>query len=230
MTTILRRAKLFLFYCAFFALINGLYGQTITVTPAEPYVGVGLTQQFHATVTGLSSATITWALLGMSPVNNPKLGTITSTGFYTAPATVPAQNPVTVQATASDGKTVGIAYVLIEPLGPKLTSVSPSPVSVGSYNVTINGQGFVKGARVLGAGVALSTTFVSSTQLTANGYQGSAGTFPFSVTNPGTLASNIVQVTFVTPISVSPANANVALGASKTFSVSGQTVTWSASA
>ncbi len=231
MTTILRRSKLFLFFCASFALINGLYGQTITVTPAEPYVGVGLTQQFHAAVTGLSSSTVTWTLLGMAPVNNPKLGTITSGGLYTAPATLPAQNPVTVQATGSDGKTVGIAYVLVDALGPTLTSVTPSPVNVGSYSVTINGQGFVKGARVLGAGVALDTTFVSATQLTANGYQGSAGTFPFSVTNPGTLASNVVNVTFVTPLTVSPATANVALGASKTFSASGgQTVTWSASA
>lgn len=216
--------------CASLALISGLSGQSITVTPAEPYVGVGLKQQFNAAVTGLPSTTVTWALLGMSPVNNPKLGTITSTGLYTAPATVPAQNPVTVQATGSDGKTVGIAYVLVEPLGPTLTSVTPSPVNVGSYSVTVNGQGFVKGARVIGAGVALSTTFVSATQLTASGYQGTAGTFPFTVTNPGSIASNAVNVTFATPITVTPATANVALGASKTFSAGGQTVTWTATA
>ena len=230
MTTMLRQSKLFLVCCASFALISGISGQTITVTPAEPYVGVGLTQQFHAAVTGLSSSTVTWALLGMSPVNNPKLGTITSTGLYTAPATVPAQNPVTVQATGSDGKTIGIAYVLVEPLGPTLTSVTPSPVNIGSYNVTVNGQGFVKGARIIGAGVALSTTFVSTAQLTASGYQGTAGTFPFTVTNPGSIASNAVNVTFVTPITVSPATANVALGASRTFSAGGQTVTWTATA
>ena len=168
--------------------------------------------------------------IGMAPVNNPKLGSITAAGLYTAPATPPAQNPVTVEAIGSDGKTVGIAYVLIEPKGPSLTSVSPSPVNVGTYNVTITGTGFVKGAGVLAGGIALSATFVSSTQLTANGYQGSSGTVPFSVTNPGTLASNTVNVTFVTPLTVSPASANVALGASRTFSVSGQTVTWSASA
>jgi hypothetical protein len=50
------------------------------------------------------------------------------------------------------------------------------------------------------------------------------------VSNPGTLFSNTVNVTFVTPLTVSPATAKVALGASKTFSVSGQTVAWSASA
>lgn len=219
-----------LLYCASFILMNGLRGQTITVTPSEPYVGVGATQQFHAASTGLPSSTVTWSLIGMAPVNNPKLGSITAAGLYTAPATPPAQNPVTVEAIGSDGKTVGIAYVLIEPKGPSLTSVSPSPVNVGTYNVTITGTGFVKGAGVLAGGIALSATFVSSTQLTANGYQGSSGTVPFSVTNPGTLASNTVNVTFVTPLTVSPASVNVALGASRTFSVSGQTVTWSASA
>jgi uncharacterized protein (DUF1800 family) len=234
MTTLLRRSPLFLFP----VLIGALHGQSITVTPAEPYVGVGFTQQFSAAVTGLSPATVTWSLTGMSPLNNPKLGTISSTGLYTAPVTPPAQNPVTVQATGSDGKTVGIAYVLVEALGPTLTSVTPSPVNVGTYTVTINGQGFVSGARALaGTGasaVALSTTYVSPTQLTATGYQGSAGTVPFKVSNPGTLYSNTVNVTFVTPIRISPATANVALGASKTFSVSGQTVTqavtWTATA
>ena len=212
-------------------LISALRAQTVAVTPAEPYVGVGFTQQFHAAVTGLSNSTVTWSLLGMAPINNPKLGTISSTGLYTAPPTPPAQNPVTVQATASDGKTIGIAYVLIEPLGPTLTSVSPNPVNVGSYNATIVGTGFLTGARVVAGPAALSTTLVSSTQLTINGYQGSAGSVPFSVTNPGTLASNTVNVTFVTPLTVSPASANVALGASKTFSVSGgQTVSWTASA
>jgi uncharacterized protein (DUF1800 family) len=208
-----------------------MQAQTITVTPAEPYVGVGHTQQFAAAVSGLANNNVTWALTGMAPVNNPKLGTISSTGLYTAPATPPAQNPVTVQATGSDGKTIGTAYVLVEPLGPTLTSVSPSPVNVGTYKVTVSGQGFVKGAGVVGGGIALSTTFVSATQLTASGYQGSAGSVSFSVTNPGTLASNTVNVNFVTPLTVTPATANVALGASKTFSVSGgQTVTWSATA
>ena len=209
-------------------LMGALQAQTITVTPAEPYVGVGFTQQFSAAVRGLTPSTVTWSLAGMAPLNNPRLGTITSAGLYTAPATPPAQNPVTVQATGSDGKTVGIAYVLVEGFGPTLTSIAPSPVNAGTYTVTINGRGFVRGAGVLAGAVALSVTYVSSTQLTATGYQGSAGSVAFKVSNPGTLYSNTVNVTFVTPITVSPATASVALSASKTFSASGQTVTWAA--
>lgn len=216
-------------YCASSLIISGLQAQSVKVSPAEPYVGVGSTVQFSAAVTGLSSTTVTWSLTGMG-TNNPKLGSITQKGLYTAPATPPAQNPVTIQATGSDGKTIGIAYALIQGLGPTLTSVTPDPVNVGSYTVTVNGKGFVKGAYVNAGGISLEVTYVSSTQLTAIGYQGSAGTVPFSVSNPGTLASNVLQIPFVTPIVVSPATASVALGASKTFSVSGQSVSWSTSA
>jgi uncharacterized protein (DUF1800 family) len=224
----LLRSTVFL-YCASFFILSGLEAQSVAVTPAEPYIGVGSQVQFSAAVTGLSSPKVTWALTGLG-TNNPKLGSITQTGLYTAPATVPAQNPVTIQATGADGKTIGIAYALIEPLGPTLTSVTPNPVNIGTYKVTVNGSGFVKGAGVLAGGVALSATFVSSTQLNATGYQGPAGTVPFSVSNPGTLSSNVINVGFVAPLTVSPATASVALGASKTFSVSGQSVTWTASA
>src|ERR1700678_3244709 len=131
MTTWSRRQKLSILYFACSFLISGLHAQTITVMPKEPYVGVGFTQQFSAAVTGLANTAVTWSLTGMSPINNPKLGKISASGLYTAPPVVPAQNPITVQATGSDGKTVGITYVLIEPMGPTLTSVSPSPVNVG---------------------------------------------------------------------------------------------------
>jgi uncharacterized protein (DUF1800 family) len=225
MQTFLRRETLCLLF-----FIGGLQAQTITVTPSKPYVGVGATQQFSAAVTGLANTAVTWSLTGLSPKNNPLMGTISATGLYTAPAAPPAQNPITVVATGSDGKTTGIAYVLIQPLGPTLTSVSPNPVNVGSYSVTLTGKGFVKGAVVLGAGVALSANFVSSTQLTASGYQGATGPAAFSVTNPGTQASNIVTVTFVAPVTVSPATASVALGASRSFSASTTPVTWTASA
>ena len=226
MTTILRRSTFLLF----FVLISGLSAQTVTVTPAETYIGVGFQQQFHAAVTGLSSSTVTWSLIGMGAKNNPLLGSITAAGLYRAPAAIPAQDPVTIVATGADGKTVGIAYALVEPLGPTLTSVSPSPINVGNYSATLTGKGFLAGARVFAGGVAYAANLVSSTELTMSGYQGTAGTVAFSVTNPGSIASNTVNVTFVTPIAVTPATASVALGGSKTFSAGGQTVTWSASA
>ena len=216
-------------------LLMSLRAQTITVTPANSSIGAGFTQQFTATVAGLSSTGVTWSVQGMG-ANNPKAGVITATGLYTAPATLPAQDPVTIQALGSDGKTVGTTYLLIKPLGPMLTSVSPNPLPAGSYNITVNGSGFVSGAEIFVGGVQLSTKFVSATQLSASGWQGNVTSTVVKAMNPGSLFSNSLTVpvgsasTGGGPITVSPSTAQVALGATQQFTASGQTsVTWTAS-
>jgi len=217
------------------ALLMSLRAQTITVSPTNSSIGVGVTQQFTATVTGLSSTGVTWSVQGMG-ANNPKAGVITATGLYTAPAVLPAQNPVTIQALGSDGKTIGTTYLLIKPLGPTLTSVSPNPLAAGSYNITVNGSGFVSGAEIFVGGVQLTTKFVSTTQLTASGWQGNVTSTVVKAMNPGSLFSNSLTVpvgsasTGGGPITVSPATVQVALGATQQFTASGQTsVTWTAS-
>jgi hypothetical protein len=60
---------------------------------------------------------------------------------------------------------------------------------MGSFAITVTGGGFVSGSQVLFAGSPLSTTFVSATQLTAAGTATSAGSFPITVSNPGTTSS-----------------------------------------
>ncbi len=212
-------------------LLMSLHAQTITVTPANSSIGAGFTQQFTATVTGLSSSAVKWSVQGTA-----KSGVITATGVYTAPAALPAQNPVTIQALGSDGKTVGTTYVLIQPLGPTLTSVSPNPLATGSYNITVNGSGFVSGAEIFVGGVQLGTKVVSATQLTASGWQGSVTSTVVKAKNPGSLFSNSLTVPVGTtsagggPITVSPSTAQVALGATQQFTASGQTIVmWTAS-
>jgi uncharacterized protein (DUF1800 family) len=233
MRTLLNRVPL-LAMCAPLLLMS-LRAQTITVTPANSSIGVGFTQQFTATVTGLSSTAVTWSVQGMG-ANNPKAGTISATGLYTAPAALPAQDPVTIQALGSDGRTVGRTYLMIQPLGPMLTSVSPNPLPAGSYNITVNGSGFVAGAEIFVGGVQLTTKFVSATQLTAAGWQGNVTSAVVKAMNPGSLFSNSLAVpvgsssTGGGPITVSPATVQVALGGTQQFTASGQSsVTWTAS-
>ncbi|HEY3740651.1 MAG TPA: DUF1800 family protein [Bryobacteraceae bacterium] len=228
-------SKLLLFALASSALISA---QSIALSPKNLYIGVGLTQQFTATVTGLPTTQVTWSLLGMGAVNNPKLGAVTASGLYTAPAAIPAQNPVTLVATGSDGKTVGSTYILIEPIGPTLTSISPASIPVSgytTYTVTITGSGFQSGARVLAGPYEIGTTSITPTQIVATGGQMTTGNVLFSVTNPGSTTSNTVTVAFVAPsggpITVSPSSANVTLGSTQQFTATGQTgVTWTASA
>ena len=73
----------------------------VTVTPnASPViVGVNLTQQFTASVSGSSNQAVTWSVSGSSCTGSA-CGTISSTGLYTAPSSVPVMPAVTVTATS----------------------------------------------------------------------------------------------------------------------------------
>src|SRR5258708_2325698 len=118
--------------------------QTITISPTG-YIQVGpsATQQLKAIVGGDTNhnASVTWSVGGVAGGNNT-LGTIGATGLYTAPAMLPMTNPVLITAT-SPGLTGGSRYVYLVPAGPTITQVvSPSRLSVGSWNVTIAGSGF----------------------------------------------------------------------------------------
>ena len=97
------------------------------------------------------------------------VGMIDANGQYFAPSVVPNPAVVTVRATSTASPTsTGSAAVTILPL-PTISSVSPSPVAAGNFTLTVNGVGFVAGSMVSFDGAALATTFVSSTQLNANG-------------------------------------------------------------
>src|SRR5580704_8946919 len=221
-------------FCCVAALVapGVLKAQSITIHPGYTTVGVNQTVQYAATVTGLTTKTVTWSVSGVKGGNSTN-GTITTGGLYTAPATIPA-NGITVSALGSDGKTSAIVYVAVEPAGPSILAISPAPIPVGSYKITVTGQGFKSGAIVRTPGVNLSTTFVSSTTLTTSGYQGSAGTVAFQVENPGTLWGPIFNATFVAsgpppPQTILPTSATVKLGATQQFTSSGATA-WIATA
>jgi hypothetical protein len=211
-----------------------LVAQTVTISPGYTTVGVNQTLQYTAAVTGLANASVTWSVSGVVG-GNARNGTITAGGLYTAPATIPS-NGITVSALASDHKTMGIVYVAVEPAGPAITSVSPNPVPVGSYTVTLTGTNFVRNAIVQAGGANLPTTFVNATTLRVSGYQGPAQLVPFQVENPGTLWGPVLMVQFAasgpaTPPAqtISPTSASVTLGTTKQFTSAGAT-SWTASA
>ena len=207
-----------------------LQAQSITISPGYTTVGVNGTVQYTATVTGLTNTSVTWSVSGVKG-GNSTYGTITTAGLYTAPAKIPA-NGITISALGSDGKASAIVYVAVEPAGPSISAISPSPIPVGSYTATITGSGFIKGAMARTPGVNLSTTFVSSTTLTVSGYQGAAGIVAFQVENPGTLWGPAFNATFGAPAAsqtIAPKSASVELGATQQFTSSGAT-SWTASA
>jgi hypothetical protein len=71
---------------------------SVTVSPTSASVRVGRTKQFTATVQNSSNQSVTWKVSGITG-GNSSVGTISTSGLYKAPATVPA-GTVTVGAWA----------------------------------------------------------------------------------------------------------------------------------
>jgi hypothetical protein len=85
-------------------------------------------QQFFVNVTGTTNAAVTWSVVGGSAN-----GTINSSGFYAAPATVPNPAQVTVKAISQvDTTQFGTATVTVIPVIPSIT-VNPNPVNVAIF-------------------------------------------------------------------------------------------------
>jgi uncharacterized protein (DUF1800 family) len=168
--------------------------------------------QFTATVANTSNTAVTWSVNGTTG-GSAAMGLISTTGQYTAPATVPTSNVVTVQAALVSTPTVqGTSSVtLLNPI-PVVSSVSPQIIGVGAFTIQVNGSGFLTGAQVMFGTTALTTTFVSATELTATGtaVAAQAGSVSVTVVNPAPGVNNsttsaVTQVSSVTVETVAAA-------------------------
>jgi Big-like domain-containing protein/galactose oxidase-like protein len=87
----------------------------VAVSPPSATAQTGDTLQFSASVTGTTNSAVNWSVNGIGG-GNSTVGTISSTGFYTAPATVPSPNTIAVTAASVVGSAVSnSASVLINP-------------------------------------------------------------------------------------------------------------------
>jgi hypothetical protein len=176
---------------------NPSAGVQVTVTPPSTSVRAGTAQQFAASVTGTNNMTVTWSV-GSLAGGNSTLGTINSAGLFVAPQILPNPNTATVTATSAADSTAkaSAAVMLLNPT-PILSNISPSTINGGSFTLTITGSNFVTGVQASLAGVPLSTTFVSATQLTASGSQSVSGMYPVLVSNPNPGASSTSAINLV---------------------------------
>jgi uncharacterized protein (DUF1800 family) len=168
----------------------------VTVTgPAQ--VRLGGTVQLNASVTNSANTSVTWQVNGATGGNSAS-GTISSNGLYTPPASIPTPNPVTITAisAASPSASGSLAETVQNPV-PVLTSATANSTGTTSYLVDVNGNSFVSGAAIQVAGAALTTTFISSTELQATyaATAGQSGNIAVSVMNPnpGSSTSSIIS-------------------------------------
>jgi hypothetical protein len=177
----------------------------VTISPKNPSLGLASSVLFSANVTGSSNTTVTWTIDDV-PGGNPTIGTISATGNYTAPPSLPSPPSVTVKATSVADSTKSDSTTLtFLSSGPFLTAISPTSVPLGNFSIAVTGSNFVSGSKVFYANTALPTTFVSSTQLTATGNAPLPGSVAIIVQNPGPPSSTsnmlFLQVNSVTQTS-----------------------------
>ena len=132
------------------------------LSPASTTVYSAGSQQFS--VRNLPGQTI-WAVNGLIG-GSADVGTISSTGAYSAPQVV-LLTPVTVTATSS---TMGLslsASVELRNQAPHISTANPAifPAGCGAVPVTISGSNFSPASRLVVDGVAQATSYVSASEL-----------------------------------------------------------------
>ena len=214
---------------------------SIAVYPTTSSLEVPGTRQFSAYVPIVPNA-ITW-LVNDVPGGNAAFGTISSTGFYTPPAVIPVANVITIKARSTAfPSAVGSATLTLTRPYPWLWSTSPSSIPQGNFSVKLNGANFAPDSQALVNGVPVTTTYTSSTSLTAKGTASQLGPIQFAVRQPGpgVVTGNSVSASVVVPppppppvtVAVAPVSTNVTLGNTQSFAATvggsaNTSVTWS---
>jgi hypothetical protein len=101
---------------------------SITVAPAATSVLLGNTQAFSAEVANTTDTTVSWSVSGL-PGGNASVGTISSTGIYTAPSDLLPSNTVQITAVshADETKSASVTVAIVSDIS---ISVSPTAASV----------------------------------------------------------------------------------------------------
>src|SRR5437868_631137 len=209
-------------------------GVTVAIDPVNLTLPVGSTRQYSLKVMNTTNTAVTWTINNL-PGGDATVGTISSTGFYTAPAALPPGYTVTIKATSvADPTAFAAGTITVRNQIPYVTSVTPSTLPLGAFTITVNGSRFVSGAQVLWNNSALPTSYVSATQLTATGSATQTGNFNITVANPGPGAVSTalaIKVVSSVVVNITPASVGLVPGASQQFqaAVSGTAntaVTW----
>jgi len=130
---------------------------------------------------------------------------------YTATRTLTAgDHDVKVEYYERGGLAVAqVSWNSAAPTGPTLATLAPATATAGgpAFTLTADGSNFVSGATLLWNGAARSTTFVSSTRVTASiaaADIAAAASVPVTVRNPNGVVSNAQTFTVTSSVATCP--------------------------
>ena len=196
--------------------------QSIAVTPANPSIGIGLTEQFTATGTYSDSSTknltasVTWASGTMANA------TITSGGLATAVAvgtsTIGATSGSIVGSTVLTVTAATLQSIAVTPANPSIAKgLTEQFTATGTYSdgSTLN----LTGSVTWSSGTTATATIVSGGLATGAG----VGTSTIGATSGSVVGSTVLTVTAATlqSIAVTPVNPSIAKGLTKQFTATG---------
>jgi uncharacterized protein (DUF1800 family) len=169
---------------------------SVTVNGAGQ-VRLGSTVQLFATVTNETNTSVIWLVNNIGG-GSSAVGTISASGLYTPPATIPAANPVTItaQSIAAPAFSGTANETIWNPLPVVTSAILSQNYGATTGLLTVTGTGFLSGSQLQVAGTSLTTTFVSSTVLQAT-VPGASGATTVAVDvinpNPGGATSTVAN-------------------------------------
>jgi predicted P-loop ATPase/GTPase len=194
-------------------------GVTVSVSPTTATLYAGQTQQYSATVTNASSTAVSWSV---SPAG---AGTISSSGLYTAPASIASQQTITIIATSQAEPNVSASA--------SATLTPPISVSVAPPNATLYGgqtQQFSSSvSNASNTAVNWSLSPVGTGTISASGlYTAPASiatqqTVTITATSQADSTKSATATVILTPavvVSISPTSSTLYAGQSQQFSAS----------
>ena len=202
----------------------------VTLAPSAVSLVAAQSQQVTAVVTGTSNGAITWSL-------SPNVGTISSSGLYTAPALIPSAQNVAITATSVADSTK--SATVSASLNPVAVTMSPPTVSLtqsqtqaltasvtGSTNTGVTWSTPSTGTLVTNGNTAVyaSPSTISSSQ--------SVSITATSMADSTKSASATISLASAVVISIAPAVVSLNAGLTQQFTASingtsNTAVTWS---
>jgi len=198
----------------------------VSLSPLTATVTVGGHQQFTAKVSGTTNTSIAWSLHGTG-CSGAACGSISASGLYTAPATVPTPAEVTVKAASvvdpNSYRTATVTIIL-----PVVVSISPADAElvVGTdqqFRATVSGT---TNHSVTWSVTGEGCSGLACGTITATGFYGAPGVVPSpaevtvtatSVADTSKSSSAIVTILPPVAVTISPATVQVVRGMHQQF-------------
>ena len=217
---------------------------TVSISPKSVTLGAGATQQFTATVKNTSNAAVIWQVNGITG-GDAVTGTLSTSGLYTAPSTLPASSVAVTAVSAADPSASAAATVSFQS-SPVSITLAPSAASVAEggaqvFTVTVTGGSSVQltwSVNGVTGGNAANGTITSnggaSALYTASANLPAQNPVTVSVANAANAsesASASVTITCAAPNTLTPSSASLGLGQSQAFTASlcvnaGASIVW----